>query len=366
MCTRVVSKFFIFCIILSLAALSGCIKEKPDNNITTPAPATSLATPEQTAQTQITVQPPELPKGTPDPDIIVDIYVPDKAWTGTTLFADLHKIESPRIIEVNMKGEIVWEYRIPENLKQYTNPGLDTERLPNNNILFVLPRKGVYEVNRNGTIVWSYLDPKVDHDADRLPNGNTLFVFGNNDWINDAQVKEVNPKGELVWTWYAKDHFDAPLDSGREGWTHTNAVTRLSNGNTLISLRNFGYMVEVDPKGAVVKTIGKGILSDQHDPEILPNGNILVAQPGKPAPSAIEIDQNNNKIVWEYVPEKVPHIRDADRLPNGNTLVVSAARIIEVTPDKEVVWQLTVKGITPTQGKVQPTYLYQAERINPK
>ena len=142
-----------------------------------------------------------------DPDIHVDNYNPDKAWHGTTLLADNHRLERPRIIEVNMQGQIVWEYVLPQNLREYTNPGFDVEWLPNNNILFVLPRYGVYEINRNGDIVWSYLDKKVSHDADRPPNGNTLVVFGGGDQISDAQVKEINPEGKIVWAWYAKDHF---------------------------------------------------------------------------------------------------------------------------------------------------------------
>jgi hypothetical protein len=112
-----------------------------------------------------------------DPEIIVDVYQPEMVWLGTTLFADNHKPERPRILEVNMLGEVLWEYKVPKHLKQYNNPGFDVEPLPNGNILFVLPRNGVYEVNRKGDVVWSYLDEKVSHDADRLSNGNTLVVW---------------------------------------------------------------------------------------------------------------------------------------------------------------------------------------------
>lgn len=119
-------------------------------------------------------------------------------WAGTTLFSDYHIPERPRIIEVNMLGEIVWEYQVPQNLRQYINPGFDVEWLPNNNILFVLPRNGVYEIDRNGNTVWSYLNNKVSHDADRLPNGYTLVAWGGGDRVSEAQVKEISPKGEIV------------------------------------------------------------------------------------------------------------------------------------------------------------------------
>ena len=261
-----------------------------------------------------------------------------------------------------MLGEIVWEYQVPQDLRQYTNPGFDVEWLPNDNILFVLPRKGIYEVDRNGNTVWSYLDNRVSHDADRLHNGNTLVVCGGRDEVSDAQVKEINPKGEMVWAWYAKDSFyKLPCkDIYDQGWTHTNAASRLSNGNTLISLRNFNFVVEVDFQRAVVRTIGEGIYHYQHDPEMLPGGNILAADHSKPR-RALEIDPETGEIVWQFV---VPRqlIRDADRLPNGNTLITGATKIIEVTPQGEIVWQLTLKNVTLGPAGLEKQ-LYKAERI---
>jgi len=312
------------------------------------------------------VTPTPMPRGTVDPDITVDIYQSDMAWPGTTLLPDNHNRARPRVIEVNMLGEIVWQYLLPDGLKEYTNPGFDVELLANNNILLMLPGYGVCEINRNGNIVWSYLDPKVSHDADRLPNGNTLVVYGNEDGINDAQVKEVNPKGEVVWRWYAKDHFDKPLYNTifDQGWTHTNAVSRLPNGNTLISPRNFDFVVEVDPQGAVVRTIGEGIFDNQHDPEVLPNGNILLANHLKPH-QAIELDPKTGEIVWQsagFEREASP-VRDANRLPNGNTLITGSTKIVEVTAEGEIVWQLALKGITLSRQDASGLGFYKAERI---
>ncbi|MBI5253633.1 MAG: aryl-sulfate sulfotransferase [Euryarchaeota archaeon] len=315
----------------------------------------------------VSATPASMPRGTSDPEIYVDVYRSDKACAGTTLLPDNHNPERPRIIEVNMLGEIIWEYLVPKDLRQYNNPGFDVERLPNDNVLFVLPRKGVYEINRKGDVVWSYLDTKISHDADRLPNGNTIFVFGAYDQISDAQVKEVNPKGEIVWAWYAKDHFNkAPYkDIQDEGWTHTNAVTRLQNGNTLISPRNFNFLVEVDYKGSVVRTIGEGLLEGQHDPEVLPNGNILLANHRRPH-TAVEID-SNGKIVWQHVmPDRGTWpVRDANRLPNGNTLITGTTKIIEVTGEGEIVWQLALKGVTFEREKAAGLGFYKAERISP-
>jgi hypothetical protein len=302
-----------------------------------------------------------MPSGTADPYITVDVYQSELAWAGTTLLVDSHNPDNSRIIEVNMSGEIVWEYVVPQ---QGTT---EAELLPNNNILYTLGGYGVYEIDRSGKVVWSYSTVKVSHDADRLPNGNTIFVFGAEDQKSDAQVTEVNPEGEIVWTWYAKDHFDkAPYkDIYEGGWTHTNAVIRLTNGNTLISLRNFDFVVEVDPTGEVVRTIGEGVFANQHDPEVLPNGNILMANHSEPN-RAIEFDPTTNKIVWQsagFKPEASP-VRDANRLPNGNTLITGTTEIVEVTPEGDIVWSLKLQGVSFNGKDINVLGFYKGDRIS--
>ncbi len=321
-----------------------------------------------------------MPRGTSEPHLHVDVYRSDRAWASTTLFGVNYNPDRPRIIEVNMLGETIWEYLVPEDLGRPDkphlglNPGFDVELLPNNNILFVSPGKGIYEIDRKGNVVWSYLDKKVSHDVDRLPSGNTLVVFGDYDQIDDAQVKEINPKGDLVWAWYAKDHFyKLPYkDIYWDGWAHTNAAQRLPNGNTLISPRNFNLVIEVDPKGAVVRTIGEGILGNPHDPGILPNGNLLsmTTMPGEspqaPPFRAVEIDPKTGQVVWQFVPSRgvtLPPNRGADRLPNGNTLIIGATAIMEVTPRGEIVWQLRLKDVTIEPGQAPARGFYTAERI---
>ncbi|MCX6697978.1 MAG: aryl-sulfate sulfotransferase, partial [Methanoregula sp.] len=227
--------------------------------------------------------------------------------------------------------------------------------LRNGNVLAVFPRKGVYEINRTSKdIVWKFIDPKVSHDAERLGNGNTLVLNGGygHDTMEDAQVLEINPRGQVVWSWYAKDHGfnQAPYNTiNNQGWTHTNAASRLQNGDTLISLRNFNRVVEVDREGKVVRTIGEGTMIQQHDPEALPNGNILFANPSQSSPQAVEIDPTG-KVVWNYIiPEATTFssqsTRDADRLQNGNTLITAANRLIEVTPQGDIVWQFRLKDV---------------------
>ncbi len=361
------------CIFLVLLILiTGCTQPSGQGTPVTPAGLYATLTPEQ----EIPVTPPAvapsptmaeiLKRGTVDPTFIVDISVPEKIVPGTTILPDNHDPANPRIIEVNRLGEILWEYPLPNELKKYTNPGWDVEVLPNGNILTLLPRNGVYEISRDKQVVWKYLDSKVSHDADRLSSGNTLVAFGASDTSGDAQVKEVDPSGKRVWSWYAKDVFTGPeyTSISEEGWTHTNAVTRLDNGNTLISPRNFNFIAEVNPQGKLVRKMGEGVLRAQHDPLILPDGSILVANHDRPH-EILEIDPEG-AIVWRFKvtePSSFP-VRDANRLQNGNTLITEADRIIEVTPDKQVVWQFrfATSPFTDQQSYAGRGF-YKAERI---
>lgn len=378
----------VYLLFLIVIITTGCIQpgpgpEKPVSPI--PGTGSSFAdSPPQTTLRQVTwttspvitgtsVTVPEIQdRGTPDPAFIVNISAAGKISPGTTILPDNHDASRPRIIEVNQLGEILWQYPLPDDLKSYTNPGWDVEVLENGNILTVLPRKGVYEISRDKQVVWKYLDPKVSHDADRLKNGNTLVAFGAGDAAGDAQVKEIDPSGNRVWSWYAKDVFSGAEYAGisDEGWSHTNAVARLENGNTLVSLRNFNVIAEVDPKGKLVRTIGGGLLEAQHDPLLLPDGNILLANHGDPQ-AVMEIDPSGN-IVWQFTIEKRKSwpVRDANLLPNGNILVTESDRIIEVTTDGEVVWQFRLATIT-FADKTDPANsaaargFYKAERIPP-
>jgi len=86
-----------------------------------------------------------------------------------------------------------------------------------------------------------------------------------------------------MWQWFENKHLKA--GSGpyceKRGFCHTNSVTRLANGNTLISLRNFHTLVGVNSAGDIVWSLrdikNEKMLRYLHDPEILHNVNILVS-----------------------------------------------------------------------------------------
>ena len=117
----------------------------------------------------------------------------------------------------------------------------------------------------------------------------------------------------------------------------------------------------------------------QHSPELQPNGHLLLFDNGTGRPEAeggqfsraleLELDEQamTARAVWSYRHEPdlyCPIWGDADRLPNGNTLVVfgtrtegEATRWVEVTPEGEVVWEVE---LLPSGWGT-----YRAERLRP-
>jgi hypothetical protein len=91
------------------------------------------------------------------------------------------------------------------------------------------------------------------------------------------------------------------------------------------------------------------------------NPDLLSTNP----PTVLVADSENDRIVeykkegnewvvtWKYSGE-LDWPRDADRLPNGNTLIVDSRgdRVLVVTPQKEIVWEMDI-----------PKHPYDAERL---
>jgi hypothetical protein len=100
-----------------------------------------------------------------------------------------------------------------------------------------------------------------------------------------------------------------------------------------------------------------GTLYEQHNPDYIPEE--------RGGPAVLVADSENARIVeyqrvdenwtrtWEWADERVQWPRDADRLPNGNTLITdtNGKRLIEVAPNGSIVWS------------VQLSHPYDAERL---
>ena len=122
----------------------------------------------------------------------------------------------------------------------------------------------------------------------------------------------------------------------------------------LASFRNISTVLMIDkPTGDIIWKIGWDIISRQHDPSLLPNGNILIFDNGERRKHdvrvfsrVVEIDPATKEIVWEYRDNPYfnfysSRISGARRMPNGNTLITEGmfGRMFQVTPEGEVVWE---------------------------
>ena len=123
------------------------------------------------------------------------------------------------------------------------------------------------------------------------------------------------------------------------------AFARLPNGNTRIVESKVGRVIEVDNKGKLVHSfpLKPGGTTSSRWARSTPKGTYLVCseQPGV----VTEYDVKNGKVVWDYLIKT--RVYGAMRLKNGNTLIASGSgnSVVEVSPEKKVVWE--IKGKVP-------------------
>ncbi len=118
-------------------------------------------------------------------------------------------------------------------------------------------------------------------------------------------------------------------------------------GQLLISPRQLDAIAVLDPDSGKVVWAARGPWRAQHDPVFLENGHLLLFDNmGSPHGSRVlEYDPQTQAFPWWYPGAKgIPfytRLRGmAQRLPNGNTLIVNSdgGETFEVTPGQEVVW----------------------------
>ncbi len=312
-------------------------------------------------------------------------YDRQRAFDGYTLFAPMMGDGAVHLID--MEGSVVHTWRMPYP------PGDYGRLLPNGHLFYcgktpsadvrfvtwpLFKGGAVLEADWQGQVLWQIEHPDHHHDARLTASGNVLLLTlervppdlaatvqggipgseGPGGMWSD-RILEVTKAGDVVWEWHAHQHLDPQADrltvnDWREEWTHANTVLEAPDGNVLVSFRNISTVALIDKRtDDFIWKLGPPTLAQQHDPQILPNGNVLVFDNGVlrlDSPlvysRVLEIEPGSGGIVWNY--RDLPmqnffssYISGAQRLPNGNTLICEGCtgRLFEVTPGHHVVWE---------------------------
>lgn len=215
--------------------------------------------------------------------------------------------------------------------------------------------KHVVIADVDGNVLWKHPIKQV-HDVHLLENGNILV---NNGW---TKVMELNLAGEVVW------QYDSSETEGYNGETiEIHAFQRLTNGNTMVAESGISRIVEVDPNGKLVSEIPLQVREphphrDTRLVRKLDNGDYLVSHEGEERVARYD---STGEVVWNF---QVP-LFDKERaighgpegygaktfsaivLKNGNYLIATGNghSVLEVTPEKEIVWHLKqhdIPGVT--------------------
>ncbi len=184
-------------------------------------------------------------------------------------------------------------------------------------------------VEADGKVSWEQKAPSCD-DLWILPGGSILFNTGHG-------AKEVAKDGKVLFEYQSA--------------SEVYAVQRLANGNTFVGECTAGRLVEVAPNGKVVKSVAllpagqSGGHAYMRNARVLKNGNYLVTRCGEKIVAEYAPD---GKEVWTFkVPGGVPH--SAVRLASGNTLIACGDSgepgVLEVSPDGKIVWDVTNKDL---------------------
>lgn len=341
-------------------------------------------------------------------------YASQSCYRGYTVYANIRGQDAYLI---DMEGRICHRWHSDEGINY-------AYLLPNGNLLLITRGLGdpagtgglggsgaaLLELDWDGNIVWAYRDIMLHHDFERLPNGNTLALAweplseemtaqvrggyqnpdGPQQMYGDV-VKEITPQGDEADIWRSFEHLSFEEDTicpleGRREWTHGNTLNVTADGDLLVSYRSTSTVGIVDrTTGAFRWKWGPGNISHQHQPTSLDSGRVLLFDNGshRLAPSTnysrvIEVDPESNEVAWEYrgdppISFYSYQISGAQRLPNGNTLICegAAGRLLEVTPNHQIVWEY-INPMFAASGQVvggtvtgQANSVFRAHRYGP-
>jgi hypothetical protein len=238
-----------------------------------------------------------------------------------------------KILLVN-KGKIIWTYSTGTGW-EYD----DAWMLSNGNILFTRMQY-VAEVTPKKEVVWRYDAPEGTEIHTCQPIGLDKVMFVQNGlppklFVIDIKTKAVEIQHDLP----ARSLTDKGTVHGQFRRTRYTA-----QGTYLVPFLSMNQVVEYDKD---FKEIWKYEIAGPWAAMRLKNGNTLIT--GEREVLTREVNPKG-ETVWELRPSDLPeayrfiNTQSCTRLANGNTIICSRGgdvkghQLVEVTPDKKVVW----------------------------
>jgi hypothetical protein len=352
----------------------------------------------------------------------VTVYVPGRVQPGATLYTS-GKDTAAHLIA--MDGRVLHTWRQPFSTVWNTTSSIQKPQpdshiffrqalmYPNGDLLAVYEAVGdtpygygIVKLDKHSNILWRYLG-RAHHDIDVGPDGRIYALT--HDIVDfpadfgrlatprhEDNLVVLSPEGEeqlklpltelvkrskyqhLLYTVSAYS-VDDPL--------HTNTVSVITEalaarfphgrpGQILTSFRELNAIGVVDLERQELVWATRGPWIGQHDPELLPNGHILLFDnhgnylSPEGISRVIEVDPNTLGIVWQYTGTATRPLASAirseqQRLPNGNTLIVESdsGRLVEVTSAGEIVWEFLNPDRAPGRdGKGELTAIMSSAR----
>ena len=349
----------------------------------------------------------------------VTVHDPRRAWDGWTLMSVNACVRSgliitwdqdfpPTAVMYDMDGRPVWYNahglgRIGE--ARYYSDG----KLLFSSMADIVEKKpSAVEVDLSGKILWTgptqpflQVDKSYHHHFERLPGGTYLAATQRQigKTLGDVLV-EIDSSHKVLWSWSSFDHLrpDITLDTSSYGvyaWTHINAMVMDSKNDwALLNARNLSTIYKIRKStGQVIWGLGEGgdfaadpdaeypWFQQPHGLERLPNGNLIMLDNGllsrgwsRAIEYAVDEQARTTRIVWQYRGGAEDRFfsnywGDADRLPNGNTLISvgtwktgASSRFFEVTQDGRKVWEMR---LPPRPGTGTSVGAYNSQRLTP-
>ncbi len=311
----------------------------------------------------------------------VERYDPKKAWTGYLLV--FYRRVTPILIDMN--GTIVHSWPKVR--------GVGRMRLTKGGeLLAICTESSVRSIDWDGKLLWEFHPPGDDfphHDLIQLNNGHALIICADKKTGYDYLV-EVNRQGKVASRWDSREFAGKRLELLREkpragDATHLNSVQevppnrwydegdeRFRPGNLLVSARHLNTVFVLDRRtGQVTWSYGKG-LDWQHEAVMIEKGqpeegNILIynnaatGRYGKKESEVLQVNPITKSVDWRYRQKYFFTATGGMQqpLPNGNLLISSGGRLLEVTREKEIVWQWIPPFKPMRPHRYPPTYCPQ-------